>query len=66
MVLGNSVSPGDLEKLFVYGGVHGYGGERGDGEGRYVATLTPLEHQEGHANGRLAHTTTEAAAAAHT
>jgi hypothetical protein len=33
----------DLEDLFEYGGVHGYGGERGDGEGRYLATLTPLE-----------------------
>lgn len=29
----------DLGHLFQYGGVHGYGGERGDGEGRYIAEI---------------------------
>lgn len=38
-VLGRSVSETDLHHLFSYGGVHGYAGERGDGEGRYVYTL---------------------------
>lgn len=38
-VLGKSVSREDLETLFTYGGVHGYGGERGDGEGRYKFTV---------------------------
>jgi hypothetical protein len=33
----------DLDTLFSYGGVHGYGGERGDGEGRYLATVTPVK-----------------------
>jgi hypothetical protein len=36
LVLGRSVSRTDLENIFNYGGVHGYAGERGDGEGRYV------------------------------
>ena len=35
-----SVSRADLETVMRYGGVHGYGGERGDGEGRYTFTLT--------------------------
>ena len=35
-VLGQSVQLSDLETLFQYGGVHGYGGERGDGEGKYI------------------------------
>jgi hypothetical protein len=38
-VLGRSVSETDLHHLFSYGGTHGYGGERGDGEGRYEYTL---------------------------
>jgi hypothetical protein len=33
----------DLEKLLLYGGVHGYGGERGNGEGKYIATIEELE-----------------------
>lgn len=37
------VNENDLGLLFEYGGVHGYGGERGDGEGRYTATLTRVE-----------------------
>lgn len=35
-----AVSREDLEKLLLYGGVHGYAGERGDGEGKYSATIT--------------------------
>jgi hypothetical protein len=38
-----AVSQEDLEKLMLYGGVHGYGGERGNGEGKYVATITKEE-----------------------
>lgn len=37
------ISESDLGTLFEYGGVHGYGGERGDGEGRYLATLTEVK-----------------------
>ena len=33
----------DLRTLMMYGGTHGYGGERSAGEGRYVATVTQLE-----------------------
>ena len=36
------VTEEDLTTLFSYGAVHGYGGERSDGEGRYVATITKL------------------------
>jgi hypothetical protein len=35
-VLGNSVKESDLRILMEYGGVHGYAGERSDGEGRYA------------------------------
>ncbi|PWT75308.1 MAG: hypothetical protein C5B60_05530 [Chloroflexi bacterium] len=31
-----------LETIFDYGSVHGYGGERGMGMGRYAWTLTPV------------------------
>jgi len=41
-VLGKSVSHKDLEYIFSYGGVHGYGGERGDGEGKYIHSVSPL------------------------
>lgn len=41
--LGKSVSESDLHHLFEYGGVHGYAGERGDGEGRYDYTLTRID-----------------------
>jgi len=40
--LGNSVKPEDFEYLFMYGGTHGYAGERGDGEGRYDYTIECL------------------------
>jgi hypothetical protein len=33
------VSENELGALMEYGGTHGYGGERGDGEGRYAATF---------------------------
>lgn len=45
-VLGKSVSANDLEVLFTYGGVHGYGGERGDGEGRYTSTIEQQREAE--------------------
>jgi hypothetical protein len=32
----------DLEKLVMYGGVHGYAGERGNGEGKYIATVKEI------------------------
>ena len=34
-----SVAEEDLHTLMEYGGVHGYAGERSDGEGRYRFTL---------------------------
>jgi hypothetical protein len=37
------VSEKELEDLLEYGGTHGYGGERGDGEGRYTATLKKVK-----------------------
>lgn len=39
------VSEVDLKTIFDYGGAHGYGPERGDGQGRYVASIT--QAQEG-------------------
>jgi hypothetical protein len=39
------VSEADLKTLFLYGGTHGYGPERGDGQGRYVATITPAQEE---------------------
>ena len=38
-----SVSLEDLKTLFEYGGVHGYAGERGDGEGKYTATIEEVK-----------------------
>lgn len=40
--LGDQVPESDLHSLLNYGGVHGYGGERGDGEGRYEYTVERL------------------------
>jgi hypothetical protein len=37
------VSEADLKTLFMYGGAHGYGPERGDGQGRYVASITQAQ-----------------------
>jgi len=36
----------DLETLFYYGGVHGYSGERSDGEGKYIFSITPVTEHE--------------------
>jgi hypothetical protein len=44
-VLAGAVKPKDLDILFTYGGVHGYAGERSDGEGRYTFTLRELTDQ---------------------
>jgi hypothetical protein len=35
----------DLRKLMLYGSVHGYAGERGNGEGRYLASIEPIEEE---------------------
>lgn len=48
-VLGRSVSETDLHHLFMYGGTHGYAGERGDGEGRYDYTLERVDSGSGRA-----------------
>lgn len=40
------VSEEDLSTMMQYGGVHGYAGERGDGEGRYTFTIEPIEEKE--------------------
>lgn len=45
-VLGRSVSETDLHHLFTYGGVHGYAGERGNGEGRYSYTIERLDAEQ--------------------
>lgn len=42
-VLGGCVQEEDLRTLMEYGGVHGYGGERSAGEGKYVFTLTKVK-----------------------
>jgi len=34
-----SVSLDDIQRCFMYGAVHGYGGERSAGEGRYLFTI---------------------------
>ena len=41
-VLGGKIHLDDYETLFLYGGLHGYAGERGDGEGRYTFEITEL------------------------
>lgn len=46
LVLGGKVSRHDLETIFTYGGIHGYGGERSDGEGRYTFTLEKVEGEK--------------------
>jgi hypothetical protein len=55
-VLGQSVSEIDLDHIFEYGGVHGYAGERSDGEGRYEYTIERITHEQ------ISTTTTRAAA----
>lgn len=54
-VLGRSVSASDLHHVFEYGGVHGYGGERGDGEGRYVFSLDQVEATPADGRAEAAH-----------
>lgn len=52
-ILGDVVKMKDLETLFMYGGTHGYGGERSNGEGRYTFEITALnEGKEVKTNGR--------------
>ena len=46
-VLGNRVSMADLQTIFDYGGVHGYAGERGDGEGKYICTIKKENENDG-------------------
>lgn len=43
LVLGGKVPQNDLETIFQYGGVHGYAGERSDGEGRYAFSIQKVE-----------------------
>lgn len=42
-VLGESVAESDLRTIMDYGGVHGYAGERSDGEGRYAYSIQRLD-----------------------
>jgi hypothetical protein len=37
------ISQEDLATIMEYGGTHGYGGERSDGEGRYEFTIEKAE-----------------------
>lgn len=41
-VLGGNIKKDDFEILFQYGGLHGYAGERGDGEGKYTFSIEEL------------------------
>jgi hypothetical protein len=41
---GEVVSQAELEQIFEYGAIHGYAGERGDGEGRYEYEVVPVAH----------------------
>lgn len=41
-----SVTREDMIHLMEYGGVHGYAGERGDGEGRYIFTILKEEQAQ--------------------
>jgi len=42
-ILAGCIGLKDLETLFSYAGIHGYAGERGDGEGKYTFKITPIE-----------------------
>lgn len=42
-VLGRAIGKRDLETIMEYGAVHGYAGERSDGEGRYTFEITEAE-----------------------
>jgi len=48
-VMGGAVKYDDLKTIFQYGGVHGFGGERSAGEGKYVATIILKEEKHGKA-----------------
>lgn len=41
-ILGGNFDAADLGSIMDYGGVHGYAGERGDGEGKYIYTIKEL------------------------
>lgn len=43
MLRNPEIGLGELEAIFEYGGIHGYGGERGMGEGRYQYALLPAQ-----------------------
>ncbi len=45
-ILGDIVKEKDLETLFLYGGTHGYGGERSNGEGRYTFSIQQINKAE--------------------
>ena len=53
-VLGTSVAVPDLHTIFQYGGTHGYAGERGDGEGKYIYELNQITEEEGQGGQRAA------------
>jgi hypothetical protein len=46
MVLGESVTENDLDKVFQYGGVHGYAGERSEDGGRYVHKIKRISPKQ--------------------
>lgn len=50
-VFANLIGQTDLEHLFRYGGVHGYAGERGNGYGRYSATIKQVGWNVGTCSG---------------
>lgn len=51
-ILGDVVKMKDLETLFMYGGTHGYAGERSNGEGRYTFKISEMiERKEVKPNG---------------
>ena len=45
-ILGGVIKVKDFETLLMYGGTHGYGGERSDGEGRYQFKIDQIEKRE--------------------
>lgn len=42
-VLGGIVTDEELDAIFTYGGIHGYGQERSRGMGKYLFTIEPVE-----------------------
>lgn len=47
-VLGQSLAKSDLDYVLTYGGTHGYGGERSDGQGRYEYELEAVAEPAAH------------------